>query len=98
MITVFINPCDDGEYCSNTKKTNNQSPNRISVPIQFQITCNRIYVESLEEETCEKKKFNEVITQLETPFNSYNRASHGTVLHATLHGFTICFYTVLAEI
>jgi len=38
------------------KETNNQSASRISVPIQFQIKYNRIYVESLEEETCEKKK------------------------------------------
>ena len=36
------------------KETNNQSASRISVPIQFQIRCNRIYVENLEEETCEK--------------------------------------------
>ena len=96
MITVFINPCDDGEYCSNTKKTNNQSPNRISVPIQFQITCNRIYVESLEEETCEKIRLNEVTIQFEKPFNSHSGGPHGTVLHATQHGVTIFFYTVLA--
>ena len=54
MITEYINPCDDGEYCSNTKETNNQSPSRISLPIQLKIMYNRIYVESLEEETCEK--------------------------------------------
>ena len=54
MITEYINPCDDGEYCSNTKKTNNQSTSRISVPIQFQIKYNRIYLESFGEETCEK--------------------------------------------
>jgi len=54
MITDYINPRDDGEYCSNTKETNNQSTSRISLPIQFQFTYNRIYVESFEEETCEK--------------------------------------------
>jgi len=54
MFSEYINPCDDGEYCCNTKESDNQSPSRISLPIQFQITYNRIYVESLEEETCEK--------------------------------------------
>ena len=54
MFTEYINPCDDGEYCSNTKETSNQSASRISVPIQFQIMYNRIYVENFEEGTCEE--------------------------------------------
>jgi len=54
MFTENINPCDDSEYCNNTEETNNQSASRISVQIQFQIRYNRIYLENLEEETCEK--------------------------------------------
>jgi hypothetical protein len=57
---------------------------------------NRIYVESLEEETCEKNRFNEVIIQFENPFNAYSGGSHGTALHASLHGVNIFFHTVLA--